>query len=763
MSTNPALIDSTDQEKDQVTYWMRRQGLLTGGSGKYVSLVKLKVNAHILLDKTVWVASAAGIKNIFQYLDRATWNGPEIAATADGDSVDLQTQFEEFQQDEFEKIKSTLKYHFYGLTHQSLDWGVKVFFDVGMQLRPANDQVLLSHLDRSKHYLEQSIGLNLVSQESATSHAINNAVAAIDDEPLPDVANELPAHDMVGNLSGDEADDEASEDEVEQAVDDDSSPGDEVASLGMERNDDGDVPGDAGDIGADDRGHVAEAMDYRDILMQDIDHSVARNSLKVMSYPKRFTRDWGNVHSGSVRLNAVEDGAIEGKVKLVIPSTSHCLGGQIYSPSLRVESMHQTRPKRVVIQSLAPHATNLCTNGLFFNASLSQSMKEVADCLEVMNEIFVHRDARRRSEISSVIRIELFLVFNNDGVPIGSLPPFDPTYCVDLFHRDLVDNFEAAILVAHLDPINKTFCGLRDLVNNQQLLTFENLGEVCRCRILASLELLMSYTDDVLGNCGIVQKNLRLHHSDTFGITMDIPHSARVPLREEEKLCTGFSYGVDGDLLPLVSYDLKIRPGRTLEEVTRYEAHKFMAFPACFSTVDRSVARALSVGVNVSSLEGMKAQIHIQIEKAVRQSKGLPRTPPRLGLMHVLDLQSLITCPAEVRLALYRKLSQLLIMSICHVTWKEMLKDKVLGASADLENASAQQGTDRFGESFRQFPFDDHSIHQYINYVEGTKFVTKNPVSNTGKLIMAEGISMFSVVLDFFIILFLLCLYLLCC
>jgi hypothetical protein len=85
---------------------------------------------------------------------------------------------------------------------------------------------------------------------------------------------------------------------------------------------------------------------------------------------------------------------------------------------------------------------------------------------------------------------------------------------------------------------------------------------------------------------------------DVLGITMDIPHRAREDLTHDQKLRTGFAYGVSSSLLPLVDTSTFRTPPGSLDQA-REEARQ--TFPVFFSAMDRSVARSLSPGVDVGS------------------------------------------------------------------------------------------------------------------------------------------------------------------
>ena len=82
--------------------------------------------------------------------------------------------------------------------------------------------------------------------------------------------------------------------------------------------------------------------------------------------------------------------------------------------------MHQTRPQQSRIFSIIAHVINLCMMGEYLNATINQSMQELAICLQLLNETFEHMFDRRTREMSNVVRIEIFLLFNNLATPIYS-------------------------------------------------------------------------------------------------------------------------------------------------------------------------------------------------------------------------------------------------------------------------------------------------------------------------------------------------------
>jgi hypothetical protein len=282
-----------------------------------------------------------------------------------------------------------------------------------------------------------------------------------------------------------------------------------------------------------------EVADSVELPVETEDNCAAFNHLNLMSYPKHFTRCWGNTHSGSARLNAVEElDSTTDKVVLSLPAQSHFLGGQLYTHSLRLKEMWMTRPQRSQISSITAHVKNICTNGGFLNCSVIQSMEEVGICLKFMNEIFENMRARRRREIFNVVHFEYFLVYNNQGIAINSLPYFDPS-CLDLFSKSSVNEFEDKVLSTHLSPINKLFGQASRMAEMKMIFPWASLEPCLRTRIVASLEILNGYFDDSLSHNAVIQRNLRGTYA-LLGITRDIPCDARVPLSAVDKERTVF-------------------------------------------------------------------------------------------------------------------------------------------------------------------------------------------------------------------------------
>jgi hypothetical protein len=485
-------------------------------------------------------------------------------------------------------------------------------------------------------------------------------------------------------------------------------------------------------------------------LLESIDHYLPQSRLPFSSYAKRFTRKYGNVHSGSVRLN-VELGE-DDKVNLVPRTECHCQGAQGYDDTIRTNCMEPTRPNRAVVQTGVPHGVNVCTNGRYLNSTLNDSMMKVSESLQFMTEIYAHSDSRTGRQESPSMRTELFLSFYNLGTEIQSLPIFDPTYHLDLFNKELIDEFEKEMVTIHFDPIKEIFGELAPLAWSNRMLNMSSLSAEVRTRIAASLEILVSYSDDKWGTSGTIQRKIAECHCDIMGITMDIPHGLRVPLSRQEMEMTGFQYGVRPDLLPMVSRNRSGVPPNNLAEITATTRHGFFSFPAFFSSVDRSVACSLSPKVNMGMLEGVKSEIQLLVLRAMAEShprfqEGNP--PPEMGVMDGLDLFPLLTSSEEIRWNLFKRISRLLITCICHIMWQEFVQSKVFGDEPDFVSAHAELGMDDnmddnyvcFSKSFEHFPFDNEAMDLYVNYLDGCKFVKKDNIAGQGKVIMLPAIN----------------------
>jgi hypothetical protein len=687
MANNPALIDPAQQQGDQ-DYWQKRQGVPLDESGA-VPLSLLKVNAAFLFEKSTIVATAAGTKKAFSIEGLETWDGDQLKQ--EPDRAVVQEQFQEFQQRQFECIKRSLKSSFPVLNiGNPLFRRVQFFFDVGIEMQPICPAfVLLPELKKSKSLLNEVCGREFLPTSSGAS----------DSE----------------ELSG-ASDSEESSDEEETAI---------ANEVNVDLN--------------------ANAACYSDYLQKSIDNRVWWSRCHVMSYPKRFTRDWGNIHSGSARLNAID--RIQ-QVLLVPPTPSHCLGGQIYTPSIRLETMHQTRPQQSRIFSIIAHVINLCMMGEYLNATVNQSMRELAICLQLLNETFEHMFDRRTRETSNVVRIEIFLLFNNLATPIGRLPLFVPTDCVQMFNKASVNEFEWTMVQTHLQPINKIFADIGKLAEENRVLSLDSFRVQVRNRIVASLEILTGIVDSVIKSPGIIQKNILEHYSRYIGITMDIPHQAREQLTPDEKLRTGFNYGVHAYLFPQMQNHVPIRkPPRSIHQIAARIADRISGqrtrpfdFPVFFSAMDRVVARSLLPGLNVAMLEGMKAQAKAFIIHAIGDD------PCSVGMMEEPSYEKLIARDFRVRHRLLRHLSRLLIMYVCHDAWKQLVRAKIFGENPNFE--SVPEPTSKLSREFEDFPFVEEKIAMYSQHVPGTKFVKKSTITSTGKVLIYLYFSKFLFVQD---------------
>jgi hypothetical protein len=655
------------QQQRDPDYWQKRQRVPLCESWA-VPFSQLKINAAFLLEKSTILATAAGTKKSLSIEGLETWDGDRLKQ--EQDRAVVKEQFQQFQQRQFKCIKRSLKKSFPVLNIcNPLFRSVRFFFDVGLEMQPISKEfVLLPELKKSKRLLEKVCGPEFLQRLS------------------------------------DASDSEECSDDEEIAI------ADEV-NLNVDLN--------------------ANATNYSDYLLESIDNHVAWSKLHVMTFPKRFTRHWGNVHSGSAKLNAVEGLK---KVLLVAPTSSHCLGGQIYTPSIRLETMHQTRPQQSVISSIIAHVINICTMGAYLNATVNESMRQVAICLQLLNETYQHMFDRRTRETSNVVRIEIFLLYNNVDTPIGHLPLFVPTDCVQMFNKAHVNDFERKMVDTHLQPINKIFHDIGRLAEENRVLSFDSLRVQLRNRIIASLEILTGIVDNVIKSPGIIQKNILEEYSAFIGITMDIPHQAREPLTPDEKQRTGFNYGVSACLFPqMPTHGIPIRnPPRSLHQIVALNAARISGhrtrpfnFPVFFSAMDRLVARSLSPGLNIGMLEGMKAQAKAFIIKAVGDDPGM------VGMMDEPRYNELTACSFSKRHHLLRKLSRLLIMYVCHDAWKQLVRDKIFGANPDFE--SVHEPTYSLSSKFEDFPFVEEKIAKYTEHVPGTKFEKKSTITSTGK------------------------------
>ena len=687
MASSPSLIDPDEQDLDSVKYWCGRQGLLSGGSGNFVPLPLLSKNAAVLLDKTFVLATAAGIKKIFHYDGKQTWAGLQVhnnvnwewANNRNWDREAIMELWRTFQRQEFVKMKRSLVRKFSGLEESDpLFKIVTMFFDVGLEIKPYVDLGGCLPFEFPNHQIPKD--LVILPHLQRSKEFLRSLGRSNDDIP-----------DNLSLIS-------------DESVDDDEILVDNVGG---------------------------EGVDSDELLVETEDNRAAFNRFNLTSYPKHFTTCWGNIHSGSARLNAVEDlDSTTEKVVLILPSQSHFLGGQLYTHSNRLKEMAMTRPQRSRISSITAHVKNICTDGGFLNCSVIQSMERIDNCLKLMNEIFENMRARRRRETQNVVRFEYFLVYNNDGIAINNLPYFDPQ-CLDLFSKSSVNEFEDKVLSTHFSPINKLFGQATRMAEMNLIFPWASLEPCLRTRIVASLEILNGYFDDSLSHNGVIQSNLR-RMNVSLGITRDIPCAARVPLSARDKERTGFFYGVLPKLLPLISEVEGLLPPLLVSGASEGYRSTLLNFPVFFSAADRAVSRSLCNGNNDGMLQGLKAQMKALIIYATVRANGDVQDLDDFGLMEDIDYESLVACDATIRLSLLEQLSRLLIIAICQSAWKELVA-KVFGVNPIFDGDLDLARGGHQSQQFEDFPFTEHKIAGYLSRVEGTLFCKRGIISSTGK------------------------------
>jgi hypothetical protein len=110
-----------------------------------VTVDEMKANAGILLHRVLYVATAAGVKDIYQFDDKnAIWDGSEESIKCHNDRARLQESFSRFKERQFVNIKRSLLESFPGLSESHrLYRSIKFFADIGINCRPCE----------SHHYL----------------------------------------------------------------------------------------------------------------------------------------------------------------------------------------------------------------------------------------------------------------------------------------------------------------------------------------------------------------------------------------------------------------------------------------------------------------------------------------------------------------------------------------------------------------------------------------------------------------------------------
>jgi hypothetical protein len=580
MATAPDLIDPKQREGNENEYWKERQGIEFGGSGDCLGLQQLSHHASTLAYNTITVATAAGTKKSFRYPDmEARWVGMDHAFDQNSEHndalVDQETiygKFCLFHRKQFLNIKNCLETTFPGLKpDHELFSKVHSFIDVGLEMRPVHDNILLlADLQRSK-----------------------STLASIRDLGLPDVANlslgDMGSHDEDDlSLGGVGLDDE----ENVSVVSSDEELSKENEALGGATS-------------------TVIPSDY-------VDWFLVVNGLSSMNlYRTHFTRTLGNSHTAYVRMNPVQDTAVPyEKVTLALPSTRFFVGGQIYEPMVRMESMHQQRPQRSNILSLIPHCVNICRRGgHLLGTSIQKSMEVVANEIKHLSAIYKHRQTKRQHSKSNVLWMELFVAYTNGDQVVGHLPDFDPTWFVDMFVKEHVDSFEEWIVQSHFVPCQKLLGNLGALLKERRLVEFDKFSPYLRTWLIGSLEILVLYIAGTCGQSFIIQKSKLGHGAISDGITVDFPVSVQVNLSEHKRNQSGFDFGLEPCLLPLT--DDHHGPPVFLSDIGPEDLSS--KFPPYFSAMDRAVVRSLNMGMNVGKLERARAQVNAIIHHYSRQ------------------------------------------------------------------------------------------------------------------------------------------------
>lgn len=682
MASTPNVIDEERQSLNVDEYWSDRQAISFGGSGQCLSLDQLGTNAGLLSENTIAIATSAGCKKIFRFEDmEKEWNGSEESANVNGDQSLLLESWTNYQRRQFSSMKTKLEEVFPGLKGDlDVSGHVLSFVDVGIEMRPVDkSHVLLPHIGRSKAFLS-AICAQQFPDDVALASAESDHLDALSDHLDPEV-NVQDSGDQV-----------------------------EVIPTFLQAN-------------------------YVDRLQ-----TVQR--VNPASYPMHFTTTHGNVHTGSLRMNAVsatdENFPLvrNGKVMLEHATRSMAGGGQNYSPYIRINTMKQQRPEfRKDLPAILSHCINILRNECHLvGTSIEKSIEIVADLLEKMNEVYHHSELRTENATSNVVRTEFFLFFNNWPDNPDEIPIMDPTSTVDEFSKEDLDSFESVIIKTHLDPINQFLGGIRAAMAEGRSLELDKFSGALKTRVIGSLEILLQNLCDTSINRFVIQNNLRGMESNVNGMTVDIPPCARVPLSEREVSLTGFQYGIMTSLLPLMKVNRT--PPSTRSQVTE-EDHS-SKFPPYHSLTCRSVVKSLVMGLDVGKFEQARAHVDTILHSHSHRMKGTGEEEPDVwGVMDVIDFDPFVTMSMDDRSVLLSDLARLLLTYYCHTTWKVSIKRKIYGDDAhntpllddNLESVSMND--------FDIFPFTESKVIEINQYLEnGGKFRKMRPflVTSTGKL-----------------------------
>jgi hypothetical protein len=692
MSSSPDLIDmEIQQEKGKDDYWKGRQGISFGGSGSGECLddVQLGIYAKVLLDKSVTVATGAATKKTYEFPAKVDhWSGADASRRSNGDGNSILRKFKRFRRRQFSSLKTQLETDFPPMQGDDpVCQRVYRFIDVGLEMTPEDvgtddggvdneGVVLLPNLTRSKDLLKRVRGGDFPDDLSVSS------------EPDEDLAE----------MDGEEQEEEGGE---QQEGTGETMPSDPAS--------------------ADESAHLQATHLDRYVEFQRL--------APVSMYNKHFSKTVRNVHTSKIRMIAVRDES--GKVWLEhAPMRSHVRGGQIYLSHYRVDIMDMPRPRKSEVLQIISHLINIMRRGAHLKGvTVTDSMRIVAELMNYLTEILDHVKMRREHQPSNVVRMELFFAYHDGICNVDQYPDFDPTECVDMFLKKEVYDFEAKILKTHLDPCKKLLGGIGAASTEDRLLELHKYSPELRTRLLGSMEILVQYVADQSPNTFVIQKNLMTGiRRSQLPSTVDLPPRVRVHLSREERISSGFQYGIYPDLLPLS--DVNTAPPRRLADV--HEGDFSMDFPPFFSGADRSVFRSLSKGrVNVGMLERAKAQVDKMI---LNCPFDVQRTRPdyNASLMHVVDYSFLMRMDYGKRLTFLKHLARLVIVHYVHTTWQVCVKGKIFGPTPPLE-VDVGDGVMVSPLEFSFFPFVKEKVTKITAIIPSTNFVDGGTVSSTGK------------------------------
>lgn len=775
MSDSPENIDCQRQiEYGTQSYWKERMGISYGGSGEVVPVSHLKAHATLLRNKSLYLISSAGTKNYFKIPGRLKWEGPLQAQYAQLRGSHIEELYREFHDQEFSKVMEEMETWFPFLSHRTcqLFKEVKLFFDLGLEVTPITEEyVLLSNVTKSKNLLRQIVSSRnrgyrrLRPPGSPTDHSRQRtrsgqtAMTEIGPDENQDEAPQAPAHDDHPNLLLANPDEEESDEESYESTDTSSDgSGDPLDDLSY-------VPG-RSDVSEEweythmvpsesdansETSEASEADADEDPLYDFFDGLVEKAQQQFTAYPKRFSRIFGNVHSGHIKLNPIprpstmetnEDLAIpeEVVVDLAIPSPSFVRGGQIYDPSLRLEVMNQQRPLSSHHSGIVTQTINICQGGNYLpGVTVAESMKMVQPMLQGICEVFQHRRHRRDQGIHSRIRIELFVSSNNQGRKVRQLPRFDPTEHLQLFSRPHVDDYEESVISTHLNPCVKLMGNFEEMLAANQVINLDALSPQGRTRLIGSLEVLSNFLDDYHGISGTILKNIKLHDR---GITTTLPPSEWQPLTQAEIELTGFHYGLNPQLLPLVrNPNIPRHFGHVPQQNGKHQ------FPPSFSAIDRSIASGLHPSLNVADLASVKAMAtHVLLSCCKERTPDVspspnsggtsPEPPAFFGLMESPSYHYLSRLATDRRKRLLQDLAKILLASYCQATWTDLVNMKVFGDTPTMPDPDGGEPID-VTESLQWCPFTAQKVTHLTTHISGTKFVQKTVISSTGELVYA--------------------------